>query len=128
MKMNDEKEWSTDDATWKLLGEAEQSRASGKFTDDTVRAVRLLPETDSWWPKIVSFSPWGGVAAGGALAVFLFVNGSDERAGEQGSVVTVAPEEKWVAIEEVAEAEMLAAAADDLDSFSDQELASLVGF
>ncbi len=60
--------------------------------------------------------------------MFLFTNGPDEGAGEQSPVVTVTAEEKWVTIAEVAEAEMLAAAADDLDSFSDQELASLVGF
>ncbi len=128
MKMDDEKEWGAEDATWKLLGEAEPSRASGRFADDTLRAVKLLPEADPWWPKILTFSPWAGVAACGALAVFLFMNGADEGAGQKDPVVTVTSEEKWVAIEEVAEAEMLAAAADDLDSFSDQELASLVGF
>lgn len=128
MKMDDENEWGAEDATWKLLGEAKPSRASGRFADDTVRAMKLLPEGNSWWPKIVSFSPWVGVAACGVLAVFLFTNGPDEGAGEQSPVVTVTAEEKWVTIAEVAEAEMLAAAADDLDSFSDQELASLVGF
>jgi len=126
--MNDKHEWGADDATWKLLGEAEPTRASGRFADDTVRAVKLLPEAGSWWPKIVSFSPWAGFAAFGVLATFMFVNGSDEGTGLGSQVVSVSAEEKWVAISEVAEAEMLAAAAEDLDSFSDQELVSLIGF
>ena len=128
MKMNDKEEWGADDATWKLLGEAEPTRASGRFAEDAVRAVKLLPEAGSWWPKIVSFSPWAGVAACGVLVAFLLLNGADEGNGEDSPVVIVNAEEKWVAIAEVAEAEMLAAAADDLDSFSDQELVSLIGF
>jgi len=126
--MNDKEEWGADDATWKLLGEAGPTRASGRFADDTVRAVKLLPEAGSWWPKIVSFSPWAGVAAYGVLVAFLLLNGADEGTGEDSPVVIVSAEEKWVAIAEVAEVEMLAAAADDLDSFSDQELVSLIGF
>jgi len=128
MKMNDEKEWGAEDTTWKLLGEAEPSRASGRFADDTLRVVKLLPEADSWWPKFFSFSAWVGVAACILLTAFMLVNGSDEGNGERDSVAKLTSEEKWVVIAEVAEAEMLAAAADDLDSFSDQELASLVGF
>ena len=126
--MNDKEEWGADDATWKLLGEAEPTRASGRFAEDAVRAVKLLPEAGSWWPKIVSFSPWAGVAACGVLVAFLLLNGADEGNGEDSPVVIVNAEEKWVAIAEVAEAEMLAAAADDLDSFSDQELVALIGF
>lgn len=128
MKMNDEKEWNVDDATWKLLGEAQPTRASGRFADDTLRSVKLLPEADSWWQKLVSISPWAGVAACGVLVAFMFINEPNEDSGEDSPVVIVSAEEKWVTISEVAEAEMLAAAADDLDSFSDQELVSLIGF
>jgi len=128
MKMNDKEEWGADDATWKLLGEAGPSRASGRFAEDTVRAVKLLPEAGSWWTKLVSFSPWAGVAACGVLVACLLHNGADDGTGKDSPVVIVSAEEKWVAIAEVAEAEMLAAAADDLDSFSDQELVSLIGF
>ncbi len=128
MKTDDEKEWGADDATWKLLGEAEPSRASGRFADDTLRAVKLLPGADSWWLKIVSFSPWVAAAACAVLAAFMLMNGTEGVSGGDAPVVSVSAEEKWVVIAEVAEAEMLAAAADDLDSFSDQELASLVGF
>ena len=128
MKMENENEWDADDATWKLLGEAEPRRASARFADDALRAVKLLPEADAWWPKVLSFSPWAAVAACGVLAAFMFIHSPYDDIRKDASVVTVSAEEKWVAIAEVANAEMLAAAADDLDSFSDQELVSLVGF
>ncbi len=84
--------------------------------------------TDSWWPGIVSLSPWIGAAACCVLGAFMLMDGRNDPTTAGGAVVTVTQEDKWVDITEVAEAEMLAAAADDLDSFSDQELASLVGF
>jgi len=128
MKMENENEWDADDATWKLLGEAETHHASARFADDALRAVKLLPEADPWWPKVLSFSPWGAVAVCGVLAAFTFIHSPYDDIRKISPMVTVSAEEKWVAIAEVADAEMLAAAADDLDSFSDQELVSLVGF
>ena len=128
MKVNDENEWSADDSTWKLLGKAKASPASTRFADDTVRAIKLLPEADPWWPKILSVSPWVAAAACCVLTASILMNHPDKVSTEEIADVAVSSEEKWVAIAEVAEAEMLVAAANDLDSFSDQELASLVGF
>ncbi len=128
MKVDHEKEWEADDATWQLLGKAEPRRASARFADDALRAVKLLPEADPWWPKVLSFSPWVAAAACGVLAVFTFMQSPTDDDRQNTTVVTGSTEEKWGAIAEVADAEMLAAAADDLDSFSDQELVSLVGF
>ncbi|QTN31482.1 hypothetical protein HZ994_03775 [Akkermansiaceae bacterium] len=127
--MNDKHDWEEGDATWDLLGKAVPKEASGRFADDTLRAVRLLPEADPWWPKILTFSPWVAVAACAVFGVFVLIDGS-EPVGGGGDVVSVpsGQEERWVQIEEVAEAEMLAAAADHLDRFSDQELVSLIGF
>jgi hypothetical protein len=134
MKRNGQEEWSDDnahkDATWELLGKAAPRKAGVRFADDTLRAVKLLPEADPWWPKALTFSPWLAVAACGALAAFLFLNPAGD--GENNSrIVAGAGEEEldqWVEIEAVAEEEMLAAAADHLDRFSDQELVTLIGF
>ena len=128
MKMDEEKDWSADDATWKLLGEANPRRGGGRFAEDTVRAVKLLPESDPWWPNVSSFSPWLAAAACGVIAAIMFFGQPGKVSGESDPVVSLESGENWVAISEVAEAEMLAAAADDLDSFSDQELVSLIGF
>ena len=127
--MKDNKDWNEKDAVWDLLGKAMPKEASGRFADDTLRAVRLLPEADPWWPKILRFSPMAAVAACAAFAAFLLLNDPEQATQGTAPVVTVATaEEQWTQIEEVAEAEMLAAAADHLDRFSDQELVTLIGF
>jgi hypothetical protein len=133
MKTSQQEDWSKEnahkDATWELLGKAAPKKASGRFADDTLRAVKLLPEADPWWPKQLGFSPWVALAASGALALFLFMN-PPEDAKTGVSPVTVASDEsdQWVEIEAAAGEEMLAAAADHLDRFSDQELVTLIGF
>ena len=127
--MKDNNGWNERDAVWDLLGKAAPKEASGRFADDTLRAVKLLPEADPWWPKILSFSPWVAAAACAAFAAFSFLNPPAETKAGRSPVVSLPSEdEQWVEIEEVAEAEMLAAAADHLDRFSDQELVTLIGF
>lgn len=127
--MKDSDEWDEGDAVWDLLRKAAPKEASGRFADDTLRAVKSLPEAGSRWPKIVSFSPLVAVAACGAFAAFLLLDDPKQQSQGASPVVTVTTaDEQWVQIEEVAEAEMLAAAADHLDRFSDQELVSLIGF
>lgn len=135
MKMSEQEDCSEKDATWELLGKAAPRKAGGRFADDTLRAVKLLPEADPWWPKALTFSPWVALAACGALAAFLFLNPADDGSNSTPSVVNVSDEadqwvesDQWVEIEAVAEEEMLAAAADHLDRFSDQELVTLIGF
>lgn len=125
--MKADNEWNEDDATWKLLVEAAPKQASWRFADDTLRAVRLLPEADAWWPRVLKFSPWVAVAACGVVAAFAFVSGPIEKAGGDASPI-VSVDQKWGEIQDVAEVEMLSAAADHLDDFSDQELVTLIGF
>jgi hypothetical protein len=129
MNMSGQEDWSDKDATWELLGKAALKKASGRFADDTLRTVKLLPEADPWWPKQLSFSPWVALAACGALAVFLFTNPAEDAKTGVSPITVVSDEsDQWVEIEAVAEEEMLAAAADHLDRFSDQELVTLIGF
>lgn len=128
MKMSEQEEWNEKDATWELLGKAAPRKAGGRFADDTLRAVKLLPEADPWWPKILSFSPWGAVAACGALAAFLLLNPAGVENRPSATAGLGDDEDQWVEIDAVAEEEMLAAAAAHLDRFSDQELATLIGF
>lgn len=129
MKMSEREDWDDKDATWELLGKAAPKKASGRFADDTLRTVKLLPEADPWWPKSLSFSPWIALAACAALAVFLFLNAIESGGEGSAPVANVRDEaEQWVEIEAVAEEEMLAAAADHLERFSDQELVTLIGF
>lgn len=129
MKMSEREDCDDKDATWQLLGKAVPMKASGRFADETLRTVKLLPEADPWWPRSLSFAPWIALAACAALGAFLFLNPSDNGINGSLPIVNVTAEaEQWVEIEAVAEEEMLAAAADHLERFSDQELITLIGF
>jgi len=125
-EMKHDDEWHEGDATWELLGKAAPKEASRRFSDDTLRAVKLLPEADPWWPKVLSFSPLAGIAACAVVVSWMFLNHPDEK--QTGTEVTVTnTEEKWGEIEDVAEVEMLSAAAEHLDQFSDQDLITMIG-
>ncbi len=129
MKMSEQEDGNDKDATWELLGKAAPKKAGGRFADDTLRAVKMLPVADPWWQKSLSFSPWVALAACAALAAFLILNPTDDGSNGSSPVVNVPDEaDQWIEIEAVAEEEMLAAAADHLDRFSDQELVTLIGF
>ncbi len=124
--MKPDKEWHEDDATWKLLGRAVPKQADGRFVDDVVRSVRLLPEADPFWPRVLRFSPLAAVAACMVVVAAWFLQ--NEPTGEMAGVKVLEQEAQWEQIEDVAEAELLAAAAEHLDQFSDQELLTMVGF
>ncbi|MGJ8633719.1 MAG: hypothetical protein ACSHX7_07360 [Luteolibacter sp.] len=128
MKMKDQQqEWSEADEVWDLLGKAAPKEAGGRFTDDTVRAVKLLPEADPWWPKILRFSPVAAVAACAVFGVVFLMNGNVAEMPDD-TVTKMTVEERWDQIEEVADAEMISAAVDHLDDFSDDELITMIGF
>lgn len=149
--MNDHKhneEWREGDETWQLLGKAAPKQASARFADDVVRAVRLLPEKEPVWPRILRFSRWSLVAACVVLAVSIYIDpnkispanapivvnpGLPTHAGDPIRVSNRVPEianndAQWKQIEDVAQAELLTAAADHLDDFSDQDLVTMIGF
>jgi hypothetical protein len=126
--MKDSNDWKEGDATWELLGKAAPKEAGSRFADDTLRAVKLLPEADPWWSRILSSSPWVAVAACAGLAAFIFLKPPVEPTIVHKPRTDVQAEKQWVEIEEVADEELLAAAADHLDRFSDQELVTLIGF
>ena len=133
MKMSDQDDWSDEnahkDATWEMLGKAAPRKASGRFADDTLRAVKLLPEADPWWPMSLRFSPWVAITACVALAALLFLNPAEHGNDGSSTVAHVSDDaEQWIEIETIAEEEVIAAAADHLDRFSDQELVTLIGF
>ena len=145
MKDHDHNElWDENDATWLLLGKAAPKQASRGFVDDVVRAVRLLPEADSVWSRMLKFSRWSLAAACVFLAVTMYIdpikNGSatvdHESSTDAGVPIRVSnkvPEfanndAHWKQIEDVAQAELLAAAADHLEEFSDEDLITMIGF
>lgn len=119
-------EWNESDVTWRLLGKAAPKRASARFADDVVRAVRLLPEADPIWPRILKFSRWSLVAACVVLAASIFIDPL-KTSPNQGPVVED-HKTRWEQIENAAQAELLAAAVEHMDEFSDQDLITMIGF
>jgi hypothetical protein len=119
-------EWNESDVTWRLLGKAAPKLASARFADDVVRAVRLLPEADPIWPRILKFSRWSLVAACVVLAASIFIDPL-KTSPNQGPVVED-HKTRWEQIENAAQAELLAAAVEHMDEFSDQDLITMIGF
>eukprot|EP00903_Cladosiphon_okamuranus_P004199 g4197.t1 len=96
---------------------AERCRDLGvRFSD------RQLPEAGPWFSKVTFFAPWVAVAGCGMLAALLFLNGDAVDPGTGGESVAEVSEQNWEQVELVADAELLVAAVDHLDQFSDQEL------
>jgi len=115
------------DAVWKLLDSAAPITAGPQFVDDTVRTMRLAVDEKPWWQRLFSPAPLTGFATATAALVFAIVSLTGP------TPVTVAPvatqeSPQAVAIQDIAETEMLIAAVDQLDDFSDTELATLIGF
>lgn len=113
--------WETD-AAWQLLDQAPPATAGPRFVDDTVRAMRLAADEKPWWKRLFSPAPLAGLAAATAGLAFAIVSltGPTPIASQESS--------EAIAIQEIAETETLIAAVDQLDDYSDAELATLIGF
>lgn len=113
--------WETD-AVWQLLDQAPPATAGPRFVDDTVRAMRLAVDEKPWWKRLFSPAPLAGLAAASAGLAFAIVSltGPTSTSTQESS--------QEIAIQEIAETETLIAAVDQLDDFSDTELATLIGF
>ncbi len=115
--------WESD-AVWKLLDQTPPVTAGSRFADDTVRAARLAGEARPWWSRLLSPVPLAGLAASTAAIAFALISVSHPR-GEQTAFLD---SPQAVVIQDIAETEILIAAVDQLDDFSDNELVSLIGF
>ncbi len=121
--------WESD-AVWNLLDQAPPKTAGARFTNDVVRAARLLPEEKPWWSRLVSPAPLAGLAGAAAITAVMAFAAFTLMAptGNPGSQALVTDSDQAVAIQDIAETETLIEAADQLDDFSDNELVSLIGF
>ena len=117
------------DAVWKLLDHGTQTTPSPRFLDDTLRAIRLEPANTPWWKRILSPIPLTGLATAAAAITLTFIAFNQDTPTVPTITETRAtPQEtSLAAIQDIAEAELLNAAIDHLDDFSDHELVSLIG-
>lgn len=114
------------DAVWKLLEQAPPAEASGRFADDTVRAARLLGQSQAWWKRVFAPLPLAGLA--GATAALVFSISGIVGPGGQPTAGPVVESPYAEQIQEIAATETLMAAVENLDNFSDRELVTLIGF
>ncbi|MEI7911797.1 MAG: hypothetical protein WCK77_19365 [Verrucomicrobiota bacterium] len=118
--------WETD-AVWKLLDQASTRVAGPHFTDNTLRAARLAGQPRAWWQRLFAPIPLAGLAAT-AAALALAVQALNPTPSHTAVPTVASSDEAFAGIQELAETEVLSAAVDNLDNFTDTELVCLIGF
>lgn len=125
--------WESD-AVWKLLDDAAPIQPRASFADDLVRMAKLEPAPQPWWRRLFAPAPLAGlVTATAAVALgVIFLNGPSHDPGArnlaQNSIEKPAQDDAFADLQDLAETEVLFAAVDHLDNFSDEELGNLIGF
>ncbi len=116
------------DAVWKLLDHASSASAGPRFVDTTVRAARLEGQATPWWKRVLSPVPIAGLA-GATAALFFSASALFGPSPEPTGDTTASLDSQQAAeIQDIAETEVLFAAVDHIDAFSDNELVTLIGF
>lgn len=118
------------DPIWDLLRQSPSVDASPAFADRVMRAVRMQEKPLSFWQKLWATPLWarsacglGALAAAITFAVVLLPDPVPTSTVAQANTADV-----FADLDEVASQEMLLAATDHLNEFSDTELVSLIGF
>jgi len=116
------------DPVWNLLAKSPTTQAGPNFASDTVRLARLMGQVQPWWKRWLQPLPLSGLAVATA-ALALTVTGVLRQTPDSQSAPSAhfnSPQAK--SIQDIAETEILIAAADTPGNFSDQELVCLLGF
>ena len=126
--------WESD-AVWKLLEQAPARPAGRRFAEETVRlACSEGQPNEKWWQRLTTPVWASGLVAAAAALAFAVVSLQQPPVQDpvaQPVATITAPrvdDEPFAEIQAIAEAEVLDAAADHLDNFTDYELVSLIGF
>ncbi|MEI6675578.1 MAG: hypothetical protein WCO57_10400 [Verrucomicrobiota bacterium] len=117
--------WESD-AVWKLLDQAPPTVAGPRFAAHTVRAARLAEVSRAWWQRLFAPIPLAGLTATSA-AVAIAVFSLTPSPTRTSSSIAAHNDDAFAGSQELAEAQMLSAAVDNLDSFADTEWVSLIG-
>lgn len=120
------------DPVWDLLRQSPSVVADPAFADRVLRAVRQQEKPQALWDRLFarpvlsySLAGLGAVAAALAVAAVFLVKPPVDSGIKNSNVPSV---DAFADLDEVASQEMLSAATDHLNEFSDTELVSLIGF
>lgn len=118
------------DALWDLLRQSPGKQARPSFAADVVRAARLAAPEKPWWQRALIPLSFGGLLAGAAAMVVVSLTMQQQKTPSSSPVakVTVTSPGSITDVQDFAESQVLAVAADHLADYSDDELVSLVGF
>jgi len=134
MKPDQEFEAGENDALWRLLGDCSPKQAGPRFVDDVVRKARLdSGSSQPWWSRWLAPVPAASLAGlAAALVIGFFVTRPPEPPPQRDSTIALSAgdslEIRMDHLQEVLETELLFAAVEHLDEFSDDELLVLIGF
>jgi len=110
-----------------LLDRVQPQSPGPRFADDTARAARLIGSAQGWWRRLFAPAPLAGLAATAAALVIAMLTLKPSPI-HTPSPATATADEAFAGIQELAEAEVLSAAVDNLDNFTDTELVCMIGF
>lgn len=125
----EDENWESD-SVWKLLDEAPPVSARPRFADNVMRSIRLDEAPAPWWKRWAMPASIGGlVAATAAIVLTVHAVYFQNPVSKSGPVASNAPAaESFDAVQDITDSEVLVAAADHLDRYSDTELVSLISF
>lgn len=118
--MEQDKTWEHD-PVWELLRKADAPVASADFTAQVMEKIHAV----AWWKKTSLLGTAAGLAAA-ALLVFTFMQ--DTQSAAKASALAADKDDAFSELQDVADSEILIAAAENPEHFSDSELVTLVGF
>jgi hypothetical protein len=136
MKRPNEPREPAPDPLWDLLARCPPPEAGPGFARDVVRAARLEGPPEPAWRRWVAPRPiaaFAATAAAAAVAIVLLVGPKPSTSANPVAGAPATPEpatavEPFGELQDLAEEELLLAAADHLGDFSDAELIDLLGF
>lgn len=113
------------DPVWDLVDQAPTQLASSHFARATVQLVREREQRQPWWRQFLAPMPIAGLtAATAAITLLINISLRDSPPGVSARNGIAQAE----AIQEAVVSELLMAAAENPNEFSDQELVALLGF
>ena len=116
------------DPVWNLLAKSPTTQASTHFVSDTVRLARLTEQVQPWWKRWLQPLPLTGLAMATAALAFTVTGVLHQVPDSQPAPIAHFNSPQAQSIQDIAETEILIAAADNPSKFSDQELVCLLGF